>query len=207
VPTHAVHALLVLVGAAFIYVAVRAVFPNLAKGRHGGDLAAVAGVVLFLLGACLSVTDRAVDRFAGASAPPQAAASQAAALSCPIGAAVAGGADGHIDKITANGADIGADAPLDVAPSTAIHFGGWTTVLKKAASSACVVSDGHIVATTGTYGVARPDVATAFSNASMTATGFDVTAFLPTGQHKVTIAAITPAGPKAIAQMIVVSVH
>jgi hypothetical protein len=109
----------------------------------------------------------------------------------------AGSARGAIDSVASDGA-----APLGnrIEHGTAIvDVGGWAYAEDAAHSAgACVVVDGNLVsAAAATYGIARGDVASAFGDAQMSASGFDVrlpAAALAPGTHRLEIAVVAPDG-------------
>jgi hypothetical protein len=98
---------------------------------------------------------------------------------------------GHLDTIA-----VGAQAPLtvgtsvNVAAGTPLQLGGWIVLDSGPANSICAIVDGHAVAATARYGIARPDVATALQKAADTPAGFLVTLKLSRGSHVVGVGAV-----------------
>ena len=115
---------------------------------------------------------------------------------------------GHIDSVTIGGASADISKTIDVRTSETVHVGGWSVSSAGLASGLCVLVDGRRATFEGTYGVDRPDVATALGKPEDRGAGFDVALHLPKGRHVITIGPVQADGtPTPIAQQITVHVR
>jgi hypothetical protein len=131
-------------------------------------------------------------------APPVAVAGAPAAGSsrCPAGAAPASAtAHGHVDTVTSGGNTSQVNDAADVPANVPVQFTGWIALPSDVPGrAACAVVDGTVAESSGSYGIARPDVAAALKAPAALKTGFTATVVFTPGTHRLTIAAPSPAG-------------
>lgn len=208
----AFESLLLMAWLIIIYVIARVVAMRVTRIRWGADMLAATGVLLFLFGSAWHPTTRLQAAQVVAEQPPPTASAPTAriagrSITCPTGARVQSGGDGHIDVVRVGDGGPESSAAITLRPGQAIHVGGWAAFRGRPSKTACLVVDGRIFAATGLYGITRADVAAAFGKPAMVATGFDLTATLPAGRHRIGVAAVDGSLIDAIVQEIPVVVH
>jgi hypothetical protein len=176
------------------FAVIRAIVIAWGYHRRFATATAFAVAAAFVLGAAspLSFSQRLGSRDTGAPAAP-------AAVPHPIACAatvkvVATPGQGHIDSLKVAGAEVDLSKEIEVKAGAAARIGGWLLATNGPAGGLCVLVDGRPVAFEGSYGVDRPDVATATGKPADRGAGFDVKLALPKGSHVITIGPVQPDG-------------
>jgi hypothetical protein len=209
-------ALIVVVIAGFF--ALRWIGRRYLTGRWRADGVAAATMLAFVLGVVSPLSGRhlwnaAVGAPGAAAAPaaPAAAGSDVAAdcakvtTVAPAGPAVLGNLDVIGDMVSGHPEARTTGFTIDKDGTVMVQ--GWAAdgTTKTAAVVACLLVDGKVAsAATGTYGTARPDVATAYSLPAMGATGFMLTfgtSGLARGKHAIGVAGVTTGGATALSSV------
>jgi hypothetical protein len=191
-----VHALLhiafVIAWALLAFEVIRSLVRLVGLDRRIAVLTAVAVAVAYALGATgpLVLTDTG-----GATSSPAVVAAPATAprvVACPRDAVVSThAATGHIDTATVG------DEPAVTSPATAdvpagvdLHLTGWASLASGPGMALCVIEDGRAVTGIATYGVFRPDVATATNVSANSGAGFAIAIKPPAGRHVLMIGVV-----------------
>lgn len=139
-------------------------------------------------------TSSAAAAPAAASVAPFAAL-PAGAVRCPVGRTVPpGSARGHLDTVTIDDVATTLNGTIDVPASKPVRLAGWAIAGKAPDRAACVVVDGSVVPSAGTYGLDRPDVAAALNAPGALKSGFNQTVIFTAGAHHVGVAVLDARG-------------
>ncbi|MDB5072052.1 MAG: hypothetical protein JWM87_3163, partial [Candidatus Eremiobacteraeota bacterium] len=115
---------------------------------------------------------------------------------CRAGTAASGGtAHGHLDTVTIDGNAAELHTAIDVPANKPVQIVGWVLSAANApARAACLVVDGAVAESSGSYGLERPDVAAAANAQAALKSGFSVNVVFAPGAHRVSAAALNDAG-------------
>jgi hypothetical protein len=150
-----------------------------------------------------------------AAAPPSPAPNAAGAgthasgpSGCPPGASPGSAtAHGHVDSVTAGGNSSEVHGDVEVSANAPVQFTGWIALPSDVpARAACAVVDGVVAESSGSYGIARPDVAAALKVPAALRTGFTSTVVFAPGTHRLTVA-VPGAGESLVTLPAAVVVH
>lgn len=192
--------------AAVAFAVIRALVIAWGYHRRLATVTAFAVAAAFALG---SLSPLSLARRGTPSGPPVVAAAVPVAIACPQAAkltSVAGA--GHLDSVTIGGASADVTKPIEARADDTVHVGGWSLSSAGLATGLCVLVDGRRVTFDGTYGVDRPDVATALGKPEDRGAGFDVALRLPKGTHVISVGPVQADGTVTpIAQQITAHVR
>ena len=185
--------------AALAFVVLRALLILWTTNRRIAGLSAAGIAAAFVLG---TMSPFVFSRPASGPDTPAAASPAAsttpvvgAVVQCSVGAVIGRSrAGGNIDQITNAAGIIPPSSKVALTSGASIHFVGWAVIGNAPAQSACIAVDGKVVASTGSYGLDRPDVARAFKVPALEFSGFSVGATLVPGVHHVSVVAVSSSG-------------
>ena len=178
-------------------------------GRYRPETAAAAVIAAFILGASVP---RYRSPAAGVASPPAAAfpvvspTAVDASTACSTAHLTKGIGKGHIDTVGVQARSDGVTASFNgrLHVNDLLVLSGWAAEpqIPAPAASVCVLVDGKIAARAKIlYGSNRPDVATAYHNAALAATGFSASvsaATLAPGPHRIQAALVAADGSAAV---------
>jgi hypothetical protein len=103
-------------------------------------------------------------------------------------------ARGHLDTVTSGDAQttLADDAALPA--NATVRFSGWILTGAGPGRAACMLVDGVIPESTGSYGAERPDVAAALQDANALRSGFTATVVLSPGAHRLSVGTLDDRG-------------
>lgn len=116
-------------------------------------------------------------------------------IGCPGAVKVAASpGQGHIDVVFVGGKQLDVSKPIAAPRGAVIRFNGWVVATNGPATALCVLVDHRPVTFEGSYGLDRPDVATAVGKPEDRAAGFDLSLHLAPGSHVVTLGPVQSDG-------------